>query len=87
MQRRQNRGITPMLTFSPLGCGSPLYSTAMTFRKSLILLLILCWPVSLRTPPMSSCECIIMRFSCLIELYAGSPDIAFHPYSPSLSHV
>ena len=36
---------------------------------------------------MSSCECIIMSFSCLIELYAGSPDIAFQPYSPSLSHV
>ena len=29
---------------SPLGCGSPLYSIAMTFSKSLILLLILCWP-------------------------------------------
>ena len=27
-----------------LGCGSPLYSIAMTFSKSLILLLILCWP-------------------------------------------
>ena len=36
---------------------------------------------------MSSCECIIMRFSYLIELYAGSPDISFQPYSPSLSHV
>ena len=36
---------------------------------------------------MSSCECIIMSFSCLIEIYAGSPDIVFHPYSPSLSHV
>ena len=32
-----------------LGCGSPLYSIAMTFRKSLILLFILCWPISLRT--------------------------------------
>ena len=36
---------------------------------------------------MSSCECIIMSFSCLIELYAGFPDIVFQPYSPSLSHV
>jgi len=36
---------------------------------------------------MSSCECIIMSFACLIELYAGSPDIVFQPYSPSLSHV
>ena len=42
--------LVPMPTFSPLGCGSPLYSIAMTFRKSLILLLILCWPISLRTP-------------------------------------
>ena len=36
---------------------------------------------------MSSCECIIMSFSCLIELYAGSLDIVFQPYSLSLSHV
>ena len=36
---------------------------------------------------MSSCECIIMSFACLIELYADSPDIAFQPYSSSLSHV
>ena len=40
--------------------------------------------VSLRTPLMSSCECIIMSFSCLIELYAGSFDISFEPYSPEL---
>ena len=72
---------------SPLGCGSPLYSISMTFSKRLILLLILCWPW---TPPdslVSSCGCIIMRFACLIELYADSPDIAFQPYSLSLSHV
>ena len=37
--------------------------------------------------PMSSCECIIMIFSCLIELYASFLDIVFQPYSPSLSHV
>ena len=36
---------------------------------------------------MSSCECIIMSFSFLIELYASSPDIMFEPYIPSLSHV
>ena len=36
---------------------------------------------------MSSCECIIMSFSCLIELYAGSLDIAFQLYTPSLSHI
>ena len=39
-----------MPTFFPLGCGSPLYSIAMTFRKSLILLLIFCWSISHRTP-------------------------------------
>ena len=44
-----------MLTFSLLGCGSPLYSTAMTFCKSRILLLILCWLISLRTP---SCQVV-----------------------------
>ena len=38
-----------------LGCGSPLYSIAMTFSKSLILLLIFCWPISLRTP---SCQVV-----------------------------
>ena len=36
---------------------------------------------------MSSCECIIMSFACLIEIYVRSPKIAFQPYSPSLSHV
>ena len=36
---------------------------------------------------MSSCNCIIMSFAYLIELYVGSPDIAFQTYSPSLSHV
>ena len=36
---------------------------------------------------MSSCNCIIMSFVCLIELYAGFPDIEFQPYSLSLSHV
>ena len=36
---------------------------------------------------MSSCNCIVMSFAFLIELYVGSPDIVFQPYSPSLSHV
>ena len=36
---------------------------------------------------MSSCECIIMSFSYLIELYSVFPDIVFQPYSSSLSHV
>ena len=36
---------------------------------------------------MSSCNCIIMSFSYLIEPYTGFLDIEFQPYSPSLSHV
>ena len=36
---------------------------------------------------MSSCNCIIKSFACLIELYVSFPDIAFQKYSPSLSHV
>ena len=36
---------------------------------------------------MSSCNCIIMSFSCLIELYVGSPNFDYQPYSSSLSHV
>ena len=37
--------------------------------------------------PMSSCNCIIMSFACLIEPYAGFPDFKYQPCSPSLSHV
>ena len=36
---------------------------------------------------MSSCNCIIMSFAYLIDLYVGFPDIAFKPYRLSLSHV
>ena len=36
---------------------------------------------------MSSCICIRMNFACLIELYAGFPEIALQPYSLSLSHA
>ena len=36
---------------------------------------------------MSSCNCIIMSFACLIEIYASFPDIEFQPYSPIFSHV
>ena len=36
---------------------------------------------------MSSCNCIIMSFSCLIEPYADFPDFDYQLYSPSLSHV
>ena len=36
---------------------------------------------------MSSCNCIIMSFTCLIEPYAGFPDFYYQPYSPILSHI
>ena len=36
---------------------------------------------------MSSCNCIIVNFSCLINPYADFPDFDYQPYSPSLSHV
>ena len=36
---------------------------------------------------MSSHNCIIMSFSCLIEPYVGFPDFDYQPYSPRLSHV
>ena len=36
---------------------------------------------------MSSCNCIIMSFSCLIEPYVGFHDFEYQSYSPSLSHV
>ena len=36
---------------------------------------------------MSSCNCIIMIFSCLIEPYVGFPDFEFQPYSSRFSHV
>ena len=36
--------------FSPVGCGSLLYSITMTLSKSLIVLLIFCWLVSLGIP-------------------------------------
>ena len=57
---------------SSLRSGSPLYSTAMTFRKSFILLLNFMLAIFLRTPLyMSSCNCIIMSFACLIEPYVS----------------
>ena len=36
---------------------------------------------------MSSFNCIIMRFACLIDPYTGFPNIEFQTYSTSLSHV
>ena len=36
---------------------------------------------------MSSCNCIIMSFACLIDPYADFLDFDYQPYSLSLSHV
>ena len=47
--------LVPMLWAPSFRSGSSLYIIAMTFRKSLILLLIFCWPISLRTP---SCQVV-----------------------------
>ena len=55
-----------------LGCGSPLYSTAMTFCKSLILLLIFCWPISLRTP---SCQVVNALSWALLALLSFMPAL------------
>ena len=73
---------------SPLGCGSHLYSIAMSLSKSLILILKFMLAFSLGTPLyMSSCNCIIMSFSCHIEPYVGFLDFYYQPYILSLSHV
>ena len=62
---------------SPLGCGSPLYSTAMTFRKSLILLLIFCWPISLRTPLCQVVIALSWYFPTLLSLMSASLTLSF----------
>ena len=65
----------------------PFYSITMNLRKSLILLLIFLLALFLQDSLMSSCNCIIMSFACLIEPYANFPDFDYQLYSPSLSHV
>ena len=57
----------------PLGWGIPLYSIAMTLRKSLILLLIFLLALFPQDSLMSVCNSIIMSFSFLIEPYVGFP--------------
>ena len=71
----------------PLGCGSPLYSIAMTLSKTLILLLIVLLALVPQDSHMSSCNYIIVSFACLIEPYAGFPHFDYHPYILILSHV
>ena len=65
-----------MLMFCPSRCGSLLDSTSMTFRKTLILLLILFWPISLRTP---LCQVVIALSWALPAL------LSFMPASLTLS--
>ena len=69
--------LVPMLTFCPLGCGSLLYSISMTFRKSLILLLIFCWPISLRTPLCQVVSALSWAFPTLLSLTPASLTLSF----------
>ena len=70
---------------SSLRSRSPLYSTAMSLCKSLILLLIFFVGLCPQDSLMSSCNCIFMSFSCLIEPYVGFLNFECQPYSPILS--
>ena len=76
----------PMLTYFPLGCGSPLYSIHV-FAQECHTPLDLFVGLFPQDSLMSSCNCIIMSFSYLIDPYASFPDFDYQPYSPSLSHV
>ena len=60
-----------------LGCGSLLYSTTMTFHKSLILLLIFCWPISLRTPSCQVVNALSWAFPALLSLMPASLTLRF----------
>ena len=62
---------------SPLGCGSPLYSTAMTFCKSLIILLIFCWPISLRTTSCQVLNALSWDFPTLLSFMSASLTLRF----------
>ena len=63
--------------FSPLGCGSLLYSTSMTFHKSLILLLIFCWPISLRTPSCQVVNALSWGFPALLSFMLAPLTLHF----------
>ena len=69
---------------SPLGCGSPFYSRHV-FEQEIHNPIEIYAGLSPVTPfYMSSCNYIIMSFSCLIEPYAGFPDFDYQPYSLTL---
>ena len=59
----------------------------MTFCKSLIPLLILCWPISLRTPVWQVIIAFSWAFPALLSLMPTSLTLRFRTYSPSLSHL
>ena len=66
-----------MPTICSLGCGSPLYSISMTFRKSLILLLIFFWPISLRTLVCQVVIALSWAFPVLLSLMSASLTLSF----------
>jgi len=61
----------------PLGCESPLYSIAMTLRNSLILLLIFCWPISLRTPSCQVVNALSWAFPALLSFMPAPLTLRF----------
>ena len=69
--------LVPMLTFCPLGCGSLLYSISMTFHKSRILLLIFCWPISLRIPSCQVVNALSWAFPTLLSIMLAPLTLRF----------
>ena len=61
----------------PLGCGSPLYSIAMTFSKSLILLLILCWPWPPGLPLYQVVDALSWAFPVLLSFMLAPLTLRF----------
>ena len=58
-------------------CGSSLYSTAMTFCKSLILLLILCWPCSPQTPLYQVVDALSWALPALLRFMSAHLTLRF----------
>ena len=74
---RSHLNLVPMLTSCSLRCGSPLYSISMTFHKSLILLLIFCWPISFRTPLCQVVIALSWAFPTLLSFMPTSLTLRF----------
>ena len=66
----------PSCEFS-LRSRSPLYSISMTFRKSFILLLIFCWPITLRTPSCQVVNALSWAFLALLSFMPASLTLHF----------